>query len=89
MISILEELSELEHEQWLSWIHSVIVRLEKAIDTSNKLPIGNNFLECEIKTMIKNWDVNRIPYCELSEEVKELDRIWARKVLKVIDSEVF
>lgn len=89
--TLLEKLSELEHQQWQLWIYSTIVKLEKILDVSNKLPVGGRFIfmRNELEEIIKKWDKNRIPYSELPEEVKELDRIWARKVLKVIDSEVF
>lgn len=35
---------------------------------------------------ISRWQQYFVPYEELSEDVKEHDRVWARKVLEVINS---
>ncbi len=32
----------------------------------------------------RRWEASWVPYAELSEEQKELDRIWARKVLAAL-----
>ena len=61
---LIEDLAELEHEQWMQWATSVIgeVSLERAA----------------------RWDKEYMkPYGELSEEAKEMDREWARKVISV------
>jgi len=48
-----------------------------------------NVLENEkiSKTTIQRWKGYLIPYNELPEEIKELDRNYARKVLNIINLE--
>ena len=81
---LIEKLAELEHDQWMSWskalwqeYHNMYRDLDEALDQHTVLRI--------IKERKKRWQKNWIPYNELSEEMKEHDRHWARKVLKVID----
>lgn len=34
---------------------------------------------------LKRWDLYLVPYSELEEKIKEYDRVWARKVLDIIN----
>lgn len=65
---LIEQLAELEHDQWVSWSRSVWERNGGHITSD----------------LYKHWEKNWIPYSELSEEEKEKDRKWARKTLKII-----
>lgn len=70
---LIEKLAELEHEQWMIWSQHIVDR-EKV--SKEKLGIS--------KERLDRWKNYWKSYSELSEEVKELDRYWARKVLKVL-----
>lgn len=35
------------------------------------------------ESQVAKWRPNWVPYSELSDEVKEFDRVWARKVMAV------
>lgn len=66
----IEELSDLEHEQWMSWT--------KYLNANHKIPIE----------LLKKWEKNWKPYSKLDEKIKDSDRIWARKVVKLIDDKI-
>jgi hypothetical protein len=69
---LLEKLAELEHEQFSNlviYIFSVLLQMNKK-EFQEKL----NIWKKQSQTL----------YSELSERDKEKDRIWARKVLKII-----
>lgn len=66
----IEELSNLEHEQWMSW--------SKHIRANNVIPLD----------LLRRWEKNWIPYSKLDEKTKEFDRVWARKVVKLIDNKI-
>jgi len=65
-VDILEVLSSLEHDQWVSW----------SKDISAKEDIT---AEC-----LSRWEQSWVPYSELTEEMKEANRDWARKTLKAL-----
>lgn len=69
MDDLLEELSELEHEQWMWWT--------KELCKKESIP----------QYIQNRWRKSWIPYSELTEEMKEHDRVWARKVLKIMKRE--
>ena len=58
---VLENLAEIEHEQWLQWANAV-----KGEITPERA---------------KRWEGDMVPYSELSEKAKDMDRKWAKKVL--------
>jgi len=63
-----EELSDLEHKQWMEWAKSIL----KSEDIS--------------EDRAKRWKEECFkPYDKLSEEMKDFDREWADKVLKIVE----
>ena len=62
---LLEELSKIEHDQWVEWSKSV----SSEVSDERK----------------KRWQKYWVPYEDLSEDVKEQDRVYARKVLNAVD----
>lgn len=73
---IIEKLAEIIHDMWVVWSHHVADR-EKVI--KERLGISEKCLE--------RWADYWKSYSELSEEVKELDRFWARKIIKALEEE--
>jgi len=66
---LLEELAELEHNQWLSWVRYLR-------ETHPQLTIEDLY---RIK-----WEFNFKLYKDLSEDEKEKDRKWANETLVIL-----
>ena len=65
---LIEQLAELEHDQWMTWAKSLMEKEDLSPDR------------------VKRWnDECMMPYGDLSEEMKEYDRVWARKMVTVYD----
>lgn len=65
---LLEKIASIEHDQWIYW--------------SKSLALSSETLSQERRDRWRRlW---RTRYPDLSEEMKEQDRVWARKVLEVI-----
>ena len=91
---ILEEASDLCHQEWMDWSKSI------AIDLNQIVKVLENDVKCfeekgvenkeaieileKTKNRLKTWKSLWVPYDELSEEMKEEDRIYARKILNLI-----
>jgi len=89
---LLERLSELEHEQWREWsshlseeLSSLLVILDKFDDE-----LGNEDKQTifNIKSKLNRWNDLQVPYSELSEEEKEKDRVYSRKIINLLDDEI-
>lgn len=66
MDKLIEELSDLEHDQWVKWSRVTFLKLD----------------DFTIDEIVNKWRPNWKPYSELPEEEKEKDRIFARKVIE-------
>ena len=79
----LEELSDLEHQQWIYWSKSLAGELK---DIRQKLDeaMDINSVVKQIDVRLEKWVKNWKPYDELTEDVKEFDRIWARKIIDIM-----
>lgn len=63
----IEELSDLEHRQWMHW--------SKYVAENYDIP----------EELEEKWEKSWKPYEELSEEMKDKDRKWARKVIDIVE----
>jgi len=77
---IREKLSELEHIQWEHWSKSLGVLLSDILEDLRQNNI--NDAQHKIVEKLNSWEKDWIPYSELSEKIKDYDRIWADKVLE-------
>lgn len=90
---ILERLSVLEHEQWCEWansiskdLYSLLSIIEKLDDDSmSRLSDEEKAIVSEVNAKLERWDTYMVSYSELSEDVKEQDRVYARKILDVMN----
>ena len=73
-------------EKLLSEQEDDVVEKLAALEHDQWMDWAKNILETEEITAerAERWKDLFIPYNELSEEMKELDREWARKVLKIV-----
>ena len=80
--NLLEDLAELEHQQWAHWTKYMLDRLaqlEAKLD--GNAPYKAYF---ELSQQKQDWRRQiATPYSELTEKEKDSDRIWASKSLKI------
>lgn len=92
---LLEELSNLEHKQWIDWSKNIskdIKQLTDALEAHinywrNKGVFVNKNTTDLVKKQqerLQRWEKLWIPYEELDEEMKESDREYARKVITTL-----
>ena len=63
---LIEELSRLEHDQWMEWASSLMAKEQLS------------------EARCERWKQFMVPYEQLPDDVKEFDRVWARKSAAVI-----
>ena len=85
---MVEKIADLEHEQWAHWTEYMLDQLGNAMDLAFSEfrvdnpdhPVLNRAYE-----KLDRWRRQiKTPYSELTEQEKDSDRKWARKVLKTI-----
>lgn len=83
---LLEELSSLEHEQWIGWSKSVASDIEKLIDLIDVEKLSQEDLEFidSQNERLRRWESYWVSYRELDERTKDQDRVYARKTLDLI-----
>lgn len=82
---IIEELADLEHQQWEYWSKNIGSEMEQWYSLVEQGKIKE--FQVILTEKIRKWKSNWKPYFELSTETKEHDRIWARKILPIIQRE--
>jgi len=73
VIELLEQLAKLEHDQWIYYSKDVANRISNA-----------SSLELLQNETVNKWRTKWVDYILLSEQDKDKDRIWAKKVLEVL-----
>lgn len=56
---------------------------EQWVDWSKTIAHNENISSERLKRWMKSW----VPYLELSEEQKDQDRVWADKVIEIIEGD--
>lgn len=90
---ILEKLSALEHEQWCEWagavskdLYALLSLIEKLDDdVMSRLSDDEKLIISNVSSKLERWDEYMVAYFELSEDVNEKDRVFARKTLDIIN----
>jgi hypothetical protein len=75
---LLEKVSELMHDAWMHWSKSICGHI---LQDRSPMRIRDRIL-----TKHDSWELLWRPYSELSDEMKEHDRVWARKVIEILKS---
>jgi predicted YcjX-like family ATPase len=61
---LIEDLAEIEHEQWVHWSQAVAGKVTGPTR--------------------EEWERSWVAYADLTDDLKEADRVWARKVVKLL-----
>lgn len=91
---VIEKLASVEHAQWESWAKSVggdiQVLLEIIAENVSVDDLNSDQLEVIERNgkRVENWPKLMVDYEELSEEMKERDRVYARRVYEICKSEL-
>lgn len=90
---VIENMAEICHEEWMTWSKDVskdlnlaVEMLKNDIELLKEKDIGNKEafeLVQKLESRLERWQALWIPYDELSEEMKDADRVYAEKMFNV------
>lgn len=84
----IEKLASLVHEQWAHWMKYMIHKKTTEIGTKSIGGVCNQkYIQFDMKDYERWLQQMETPYSELTDKEKESDREWARKYLKIINSD--
>lgn len=85
----LEKLAEAEHVQWCEWADVLSRELSSLLEIIERheydLSDEEQLLFLKVKDRLDRWDKLMVPYSDLSEDEKEKDRVYARKILDTVN----
>lgn len=98
---LLEDISDLCHQEWMDWSQNISNDFNKILSVlkENSLFLNQSLENNEasdlkketddmieyLENKLQRWQSLWIPYDGLSEEMKDLDRIYAQKILDLMD----
>lgn len=90
---VIENMAEICHEEWMTWSKDVskdlnlaVEMLKNDIELLKEKGIENKEafeLVQKLESRLERWQALWIPYDELSEEMKDADRVYAEKMFNV------
>jgi len=87
MSELLEKLANLEHEQWIGWTKGLSDDYSRLIGLIDLEMLSGDDFEFVVSQLdrLDRWKcLGSTSYDDLSEEYKEEDRVYARKVMDLI-----
>lgn len=92
---LLEDMADICHQEWMSWskniskeLYEIIAVLKKDIEFYRENGAENKEaveLVEQLENRLERWEGLWIAYDELSEEMKDADRVYARKMLDLAE----
>ena len=88
----LEKLAEAEHVQWCEWASVLYEELSSLVEIIDKhcddLSEEEQAFVLNVKDRLNRWDNYMVDYSQLSEEDKDKDRVYARKIISIVNEEL-
>ena len=88
----LEKLAEAEHVQWCEWASVLSEELSSLVEIIDKhcddLSEEEQAFVLNVKDRLDRWDNYMVDYSQLSEEDKDKDRVYARKIISIVNEEL-